>query len=1554
MSGMASPTSPAAVRALYDKIGAEFPSSYAKKNKDVVDAFAALTKRLDSVGVPSLSTLPTLPIFPASAAMKDPTSADSIALAPEPIIPPVDLFAPLRLALDVRHNPRIRELALDAVQKLLAMGLLNGPVPGSEVADAVGTPSAAKSPTLSPTAMSSSGSAADADTVPAGTVLQLEATTSASNDDGISVPGGGDDAIGSHTPAIPSAILAEVPSTGATAPARRMLLEDVISASASCFAPLSQSIGAEEAIHIQVIKVILTATTLPSLQVHDVSLLKSLQTCFNFFLYSRNKNIITTARAALTQILSSVVLRTVADLSPQNARDAFISFRALCKLAAKTFAERDGGGSSAEPSPLTVRCRLLALELLMTMLNQLSQAKCPVVADILTSQGGDLCVAISKNATSSHAGLFENSLALFSLILTQHRHLFKPQIPVLLCDVYLPVLAGNATLQHKQLLLQSLALWCTQPQTLVDLYVNFDCDLHMPSCIEDLLHRCCQAYATQPAPALAVLEGVLRSLAGWMVPAHPMSPINGRTSASPLGEDGQPTPSPTELGVGPAESKASEESVIQMKQHTKHGLELFNQSPQKGIDYLFAFDVVPRNDPHALAAFLHANPPSKSKLGEFLGELDQLAVMHAFVDALDFHGLQFVDALRSFLALFRLPGEAQKIDRFMEKFADKYCGDNPDVFSNADTAYALAFSVIMLNTDLHSKQVKRRMTEDDFLKNNRRITDSQALSDEYFMKIYDDIRANEIHLEDVPNEVTEDEDQRKELYKRESHVIEKRSQQKMKVPKDVSAWKTAELPDYARLIFQGSFRSILQCLVPAKSYTGLRSALQIATRFALTEERQESLEALAQLTGLMTPSSSLASPSSSNAASAAAVVSALDMQAVATLVQVAHSLAPSINESWPVVLQGLSELDKRSIDVPNDTTVLIDCIFTSTAAIPAPALVHFIMALCSVSRTEVAEKRSYSLKRLVEVAYYNFNRIRFEFNQFFPIILEHFVEVVQLDDDIATFAVDSLRQLTSKFLERDELAHFNSQLEFMRPFHTMMTVVKGEALQEIILTSLHQLIQARFRNLKSGWKGVFPVLNAGIRFPMTEQILVLVFQHFAELQNQHVTVDYIECLARACCVVEKTSLLDLLVSVPSDRIAVLSGVVQVILQHQHLAMRSRATEALFHLLAGGDDLDTDAIVERVLLPLFRENDRLDVVWVQALQQFVRLWMAGMEPKVLRGLCQVLELSAVQRSETVAQCAVVCFQEVLKHLLATAAECEHAHGHTAAAASDSADPITNGLPPASSNTASESSDPATAPVPTANAFPPSRAQHAALSRSDLGTSWTLVIACMVAMAQQTLPKDLERVRGPGAPSDDPTALDPADFPYVTQMCAVHLSILSILQPFLGAHHTAVPLEFYTGALPFLKASRDFAMSFNNNNELRSRIWKAGLTSNPPNLLRQESLGTALTIMCLCCILQGFERQELPYLRSLRDAGEDVVNEFLQLPAMTTSSALSIKTKTFMAPNVALLYTRLADLAFNIPGKTAIMPLIKPFFQLGIDIVKDDEPAARVAVATFLQL
>jgi brefeldin A-inhibited guanine nucleotide-exchange protein len=51
--------------------------------------------------------------------------------------------------------------------------------------------------------------------------------------------------------------------------------------------------------------------------------------------------------------------------------------------------------------------------------------------------------------------------------------------------------------------------------------------------------------------------------------------------------------------------------------------------------------------------------------------------MQAFVDLLDFRNLPFVEALRLFLQSFRLPGEAQKIDRFMLKFAERYMEGNP-------------------------------------------------------------------------------------------------------------------------------------------------------------------------------------------------------------------------------------------------------------------------------------------------------------------------------------------------------------------------------------------------------------------------------------------------------------------------------------------------------------------------------------------------------------------------------------------------------------------------------------------------------------------------------------------------------------------------------------------------------------------------------------------------------------------------------------------------------------------------------------------------------------
>ena len=67
--------------------------------------------------------------------------------------------------------------------------------------------------------------------------------------------------------------------------------------------------------------------------------------------------------------------------------------------------------------------------------------------------------------------------------------------------------------------------------------------------------------------------------------------------------------------------------------------------------------------------FLHADERlSKTMVGELLGDEkeDFREIMSCYVDELEFADMQIVTALRVFLAGFRLPGEAQKIDRYGE------------------------------------------------------------------------------------------------------------------------------------------------------------------------------------------------------------------------------------------------------------------------------------------------------------------------------------------------------------------------------------------------------------------------------------------------------------------------------------------------------------------------------------------------------------------------------------------------------------------------------------------------------------------------------------------------------------------------------------------------------------------------------------------------------------------------------------------------------------------------------------------------------------------------
>lgn len=75
------------------------------------------------------------------------------------------------------------------------------------------------------------------------------------------------------------------------------------------------------------------------------------------------------------------------------------------------------------------------------------------------------------------------------------------------------------------------------------------------------------------------------------------------------------------------------------------------------------------------------------------------------------------------------------------------------------------------------------------------------------------------------------------------------------------------------------------------------------------------------------------------------------------------------------------------------------------------------------------------------------------------------------------FAIDALRQLTFKFLEKPELADFNFQRIFLRPFLSIMEDNETrEDTRELILHCVDNSIRSMSQNIRSGWKIFISIL----------------------------------------------------------------------------------------------------------------------------------------------------------------------------------------------------------------------------------------------------------------------------------------------------------------------------------------------------------------------------------------------------------------------------------------------------------------------------------------------
>jgi len=235
-------------------------------------------------------------------------------------------------------------------------------------------------------------------------------------------------------------------------------------------------------------------------------------------------------------------------------------------------------------------------------------------------------------------------------------------------------------------------------------------------------------------------------------------------------------------------SSTSSESIFSLTRHSSNGnvrksskqerlfcpptkqlmtcVQIFNkQSPKAAINSLIRCGFI-KDDPKAIAIFLvRCGSLDLKRLGEYLGDEKNINILHHYAHYQMERLLgrfPFDVALKAFVQSLSLPKEGQQVTRITEAFSDAYVeltklqhhqeldqrhtsnrssrkSESADV-KDADNAFLLACSILMLNVDLHSGKTNRPpMSRDQFvaLFNNDEIPHS------YLKKIYDNIQKNE-------------------------------------------------------------------------------------------------------------------------------------------------------------------------------------------------------------------------------------------------------------------------------------------------------------------------------------------------------------------------------------------------------------------------------------------------------------------------------------------------------------------------------------------------------------------------------------------------------------------------------------------------------------------------------------------------------------------------------------------------------------------------------------------------------------------------------------------
>uniref|UniRef100_A0A1Q3FES7 Putative golgi-specific brefeldin a-resistance guanine nucleotide exchange factor 1 n=2 Tax=Culex tarsalis TaxID=7177 RepID=A0A1Q3FES7_CULTA len=417
---------------------------------------------------------------------------------------------------------------------------------------------------------------------------------------------------------------------------------------------------------------------------------------------------------------------------------------------------------------------------------------------LLTIVKDDLCKNLFALLATERISIFAADLQLCFLMFESLRSQLKFQLEYYLTKLTDLIVNENPRILYeaRELALDNLLQLWRIPGFAAELYINYDCDLYCTNLFEDLTklmskntlsatHSIYSVHTLSMDSLLTIVASIERNCVQakngekttYMRHSRNNSSVdkivldqNVSTATSPTGGDADVSDVVVENINKYLKSSQNEDRLRQLarqegttlsheelaaikkkKRLLTQGSDLFNQRPEKGIQFLQENGILnPVLDPLEIAHFLRENSGlDKKMIGEYISKKKNVEskILEVFVKSFDFAGLTIDQALRLYLETFRLPGEAPLIFLVMEHFADHWHTCNNEPFANTDAAFRLAYAIIMLNMDQHNYNAKRLnvpMTVDDFLKNLRGLNGNSDFDQEMLTNVYNSIKNEEI------------------------------------------------------------------------------------------------------------------------------------------------------------------------------------------------------------------------------------------------------------------------------------------------------------------------------------------------------------------------------------------------------------------------------------------------------------------------------------------------------------------------------------------------------------------------------------------------------------------------------------------------------------------------------------------------------------------------------------------------------------------------------------------------------------------------------------------